>query len=346
MSDVTVETGRQTNRSELGFLSLLKIYKDTVMSFPDRRRLLVFGGVVGLVLVLAISSWLSFAAAITQRHGGVLAGSMSVSETRDLLQLLDARGVLLPYWRPFLGVLVYTPLTLVFGVMAALALRRELSGLPNALRGAVSTVRGSALRLVRLGLPLAFLSLIGAYAMVVNRFLSYVEQQTSNVRNDDLLGPLIQMGLPNPISRVTQTMVFELTAWSWALWILTSILFVIVLVILGTRLIPAVDIWTSKDTARWTEVRSGAIQGKLFARVKTREFWVTIGAAFLLYVFARLLLWLLFLLSGLFGLNFAGLVFSIVVVVAFAASAMVLMAAGTNLILDKLPTKPSETETR
>lgn len=334
--------------------SVVGTLKADALNLPRMGEMHMIGlvfGLAGLATLLAMASWLNYTLFFTVKYGGFLA-HMDGNQLRISNDVYARMGLSLPSWRPFLGILIFTPLAATLTYTAALALRMAGDGRANPIDAAVAVLQRNLRPILLLWVPLALLAAIGTVNFTVETLLRQFAVQAGEISAAEapwrrvfdivrIMPPEVTGGpvppFVSPLSVVSETFQRNLATWDWLIWIVQVPLFVWVLLRIS-RALPSLQAFVQFTEASWAEITARTQQGSLFKRLRTRRFVTLLAASLGIYLVARVLLWLTLVIFQFFGTGIFAWIMKLIIVLPISAASIAAIACVIVALTRYLPT--------
>ena len=326
-----------------------------LLRMGERHMIGLLFGLAGLLTLLAMASWLNYTLFFTLKYGGFLA-HMDSNQLQMSNGVLARMGFALPSWRPFLGILIFTPLAATLTYTAALALHMAGDGRANSIDEAIAALRRNLRPLLLLGLPFALLAAIGTINFTVEMMIRQFEIQAGEVAAAEapwrrvfdtfriIMPPEITGGpipaFPSPLGMVNTTFQRNVATWDWLVWLLQVPLFAWALMRIS-RGVSSLPYFAHNTEASWSNIVRQLKQGSLLKRLRSRSFGKLRLGSLLVYGVARILLWLNLVIFQFFGTGIFGWIMKLVLVLPISAASI---AATTVVIVSVTRFMPPATQ--
>ncbi|MEM9438150.1 MAG: hypothetical protein AAGA15_14020 [Pseudomonadota bacterium] len=328
-SDVTEELSPHAQ-------SLFAELKETALSVPKMGERVMIGlvfGVAALTLLIAHLSWLSYAAFILNTYEQVIAGFISLAENERILQVQEAFGTRLYGTRPFISIMIFVPLAIISAMVVVLALKMAVSGGKSPIDDAIRAVRKNILRIALCAIPFALFAYLGSVASVVD----VVAAEMAGVRQ--MWQPLFNIASLAPDRQGVGLSSGVLTAFveslQWRAFFFQTPLFILMIFIIATRFLPAINLLSTSPDMTWKEMRTQADTPSFLRGILQPSFLKTLGIALGFYIVARISLGIAFSVNMFLGAGIGGWILRLAIAVPVTA-VVVAAVASTAIIAAKL----------
>ncbi|MEM9845764.1 MAG: hypothetical protein AAF965_13265 [Pseudomonadota bacterium] len=320
-SDVTEELSPHAQ-------SLFAELKETALSVPKMGERVMIGlvfGVAALALLIAHQSWLSYAAFILNTYEQVIAGFISLADNERIIQVQEAFGTRLYGTRPFISIMIFVPLAIISAMVVVLALKMAVSGGNSAIDDAINAVRKNILRIALCAIPFALFAYVGSVASVVD----VVAAEMAGVRR--MWQPLFNIASLAPERQGVPISSGVLTAFveslQWRAFFFQAPLFILMIFIIATRFLPAINLLSTRPDMTWKEMRTKANTPSFFRGILQMSFLKTLGIALGFYILARILLGVAFTVNMFLGAGIGGWILRLAIAIPITAVVIALIAA-------------------
>lgn len=323
--------------------------KADAMALPRIGQPVMIGlllGAIGLAMVFAVYCWYLYTGYVMTFYGQAMAGNNV--DPGQLKTILAQRGLTLPVWKPFFGIILLTPVIAMLTLTLTVSLRLAGDGREVAIDTGIDIARRNLVPFLLIGVPFALFALIGSWDFVVDSLAKQSESGRSDLNNS--LAPYQRLipGLPNPVGAAYDRIQENLSIWNVIFLCVQVPLMAWIILLLAFRVLPSVPILAQTPQATWTDIKASTAGGFWLRRMLRPASWPWIGGAIAVVIAGRVLLWGAFQANVLFGGSFLGWVMRLIIALPISAllfSAFVVVVVAVGRILANAPrTEAADTE--